>query len=80
MYVSVVRIDWRTSGLYYHDDRSAYRALSTCAASAGSIYTFTIVTISEGMFSHEMDLVEGVEAYRLFDSREDDLAKIMMIV
>ncbi len=33
-----------------------------------------------GLFSHQMRLQEGAEAYRLFDTREDDVVKIIMSV
>ena len=32
------------------------------------------------LFSHEMDLSEGAEAYRIFDAREESVIKIMMNV
>jgi len=35
---------------------------------------------AEGLFSHRMDLADGAEAYRLFDSREDGVVKIMIEV
>ena len=35
---------------------------------------------AEGLFSHQMDLADGAEAYRLFDAREDGVIKIMMTV
>lgn len=35
---------------------------------------------AEGLFSHRIDLADGAEAYRLFDSREDGVVKIMMQV
>lgn len=33
-----------------------------------------------GLFSHEMDLADGAEAYRIFDAREESVIKIMMNV
>lgn len=33
-----------------------------------------------GLFSHEMALADGAEAYRMFDAREDDVIKIMINV
>lgn len=35
---------------------------------------------AEGLFSHNMALSEGAEAYRMFDAREDGVIKIMMDV
>lgn len=35
---------------------------------------------AEGLFSHHMSLTEGAEAYRLFDSRDDGVVKIMFQV
>ena len=35
---------------------------------------------ADGLFSHRMSLSEGAEAYRLFDSREDGVVKIMIEV
>ncbi len=35
---------------------------------------------AEGLFTHQMRLAEGAEAYRMFDAREDDVVKIMMSV
>ena len=34
--------------------------------------------ITEGLFSHQMNLADGEEAYRIFDAREDNVVKIMM--
>nr|WP_137678570.1 alcohol dehydrogenase catalytic domain-containing protein [Parerythrobacter lutipelagi] len=34
----------------------------------------------EGLFSHDFDLSEGAEAYRLFDSREDGVVKVRISV
>lgn len=33
---------------------------------------------AEGLFSHQMSLSEGEQAYRIFDAREDDVVKIMV--
>ena len=33
-----------------------------------------------GLFSHEMDLADGAQAYQIFDSREESVIKIMMSV
>ena len=33
---------------------------------------------AEGLFSHQMSLSQGTEAYRIFDAKEDDVVKIMM--
>ena len=35
---------------------------------------------SEGLFSHQFDLSEGAEAYRLFDSRDDGVIKLRIDV
>lgn len=35
---------------------------------------------AEGLFTHDMNLSEGAEAYRMFDAREDDVVKVMMRV
>lgn len=35
---------------------------------------------ADGLFSHQMNLANGAEAYRLFDAREDNVVKIMMSV
>lgn len=35
---------------------------------------------AEGLFTHDMSLSEGSEAYRMFNAREDDVVKIMMRV
>lgn len=35
---------------------------------------------AEGLFSHHLNLAEGAEGYRLFDSREDGVVKIMFQV
>ncbi|WOJ98207.1 alcohol dehydrogenase catalytic domain-containing protein [Congregibacter brevis] len=35
---------------------------------------------AKGLFSHEMDLADGAEAYRIFDAREESVIKIMMNV
>lgn len=35
---------------------------------------------AEGLFSHQMDLADGEQAYRIFDAREEDVIKIMMSI
>jgi threonine dehydrogenase-like Zn-dependent dehydrogenase len=35
---------------------------------------------ASNLFTHSLPLSEGAEAYRLFDSRQDDVVKVMIAV